>query len=82
MTDLVGYIAAILGASSFVPQVVKTIRSGQTKDISLGMYILFCSGVALWMVYGFMIDATPVIAANLVTLMLSGIILVMKLRKG
>lgn len=82
MTDLVGYMAAILGASSFLPQVVKTIRSGQTKDISLGMYILFCSGVALWLVYGFMINAAPVIAANLVTLMLSGIILVMKLRKG
>jgi len=82
MTDWVGYAAAILGTSSFLPQVIKTIRSGQTKDISLSMYLLFCCGVALWLVYGFMIHATPVILANLVTLVLSGTILVMKLRKG
>ena len=82
MTDWVGYAAAILATCSFLPQVIKTIRSGQTKDISLSMYLLFCSGVALWLVYGFMIHATPVILANLVTLVLSGTILVMKLRKG
>ena len=82
MTDWVGYAAAILATSSFLPQVIKTIRSGQTKDISLSMYLLFCSGVALWLVYGFMIHATPVILANLVTLALSGTILVMKLMKG
>ena len=82
MSDWIGYAAAILATSSFLPQVVKTIRSGHTKDISLWMYLLLCSGVALWLVYGVMIHATPVIVANLVTLALSGIILVMKLKNG
>ena len=82
MSDWVGYIAAILATSSFLPQVIKTVRSGQTKDISLAMYVLFCSGVALWLVYGFMIQARPVIVANFATLMLSGTILVMKIRRG
>jgi MtN3 and saliva related transmembrane protein len=82
MSDWIGYAAAILATSSFLPQVVKTIRSGQTKDISLWMYLLFCSGVALWLVYGLMIHAAPVIVANFVTLALSGTILFLKLKNG
>jgi len=82
MSDWIGYIAAILATSSFLPQVIKTVRSGQTKDISLAMYVLFCSGVALWLVYGFMIHARPVIVANFATLVLSGTILVIKIRRG
>jgi MtN3 and saliva related transmembrane protein len=46
------------------------------------MYLLLCSGVALWLVYGVMIHAKPVIVANLVTLVLCGAILVMKVRNG
>jgi len=82
MSDWVGYAAAILATSSFLPQVIKTVRSGQTKDISLAMYSLFCSGVALWTVYGVMIHATPVIVANLATLLLAGTILLMKIKRG
>jgi MtN3 and saliva related transmembrane protein len=82
MTDWIGYAAAVLATSSFLPQVLKIIRSGQTKDISLTMYLLFCSGVALWLAYGFMLHLTPVIVANLVTLALSGAILFMKLKNG
>jgi MtN3 and saliva related transmembrane protein len=82
MTDWVGYAAAILATFAFLPQVIKTVRTGQTKDISLGMYLLFCSGVALWLVYGFLTNAPPVIVANSATLLLSGIILVIKLKNG
>jgi MtN3 and saliva related transmembrane protein len=46
------------------------------------MYLMLCSGVALWLVYGLMIQAPPVIVANLVTLILASTILVMKLRHG
>jgi MtN3 and saliva related transmembrane protein len=82
MSDWIGYVAAILTTSSFLAQAVKTIRSRRTKDISLGMYLLFCSGISLWLVYGFVIHATPVIVANIATLALSGTILVMKLKNG
>ena len=82
MSDWVGYAAAVLATGAFLPQVIKTLRTGETRDISLGMYLLFCSGVALWLVYGLMINATPVILANAITLILSGAILVMKLKNG
>ena len=82
MSDWVGYAAAVLTTFSFLAQLVKTIRSGQTRDISLGMYLLFCSGITLWLFYGLMIHSTPIILANLATLSLSGVILVMRLKNG
>jgi MtN3 and saliva related transmembrane protein len=82
MSDWVGYVAAVLSTSAFLPQVIKTVRSGETKNISLGMYLMLCSGVTLWLVYGVMIQAPPVILANLVTLILASAILVMKLKNG
>jgi MtN3 and saliva related transmembrane protein len=82
MNDWIGYVAAILTTSSFFAQAVKTIRSRRTKDISLWMYLLFCAGITLWLVYGLVIQSAPVIVANIATLALSGMILVMKLKNG
>ena len=80
MSDWVGYAAAVLTTAAFLPQVLKTIRSGDTTHISLAMYVLFCSGVVLWLVYGLMLHELPIITANIVTLILSGTILFMKLK--
>ncbi|MFN7132651.1 MAG: SemiSWEET family sugar transporter [Myxococcales bacterium] len=82
MKDWVGTCAAILTTISFLPQVVKVLRERQTAGISLGMYSLFTVGVALWLVYGLLIDSPPVWGANGVTLFFATIILVMKVRLG
>lgn len=78
--EIIGYCAAFLTTLAFVPQAVKTIKEKQTKDISLAMYVIFTCGIACWLAYGFMIDSMPIIAANLVTLLLAGTILIMKLK--
>ena len=80
LIDLLGSIAGILTTASFVPQVIKTLRSGQTRDISLAMWLAFCTGVSLWTIYGFLLEAWPIVAANLPTLGLAGTILVVKIR--
>jgi MtN3 and saliva related transmembrane protein len=77
--DLIGFAAGTLTTVSFIPQVVKTWRSRSAKDISFGMFLLFSLGVVLWLVYGLALEATPIIVANLVTLILSLSIIVMKL---
>ncbi len=79
-SDLVGYAAGIITTASFAPQVVKTLRTRSTKDISLGMYLLMTFGIGLWLVHGFQIGSGPVVVANGVTLVLVGIMLYMKLR--
>lgn len=67
---LLGLVAATLTTGSFIPQVVKTWRSGSSADLSLGMYSIFAAGVGLWLVYGLLIDDLPVILSNFVTLTL------------
>lgn len=80
MNDVIGYIAASLTTLSFLPQALHTFRTRDVSGISLGMYSLFTAGVALWLVYGLLLGAWPLIAANAVTLALALTILVMKLR--
>lgn len=79
---LVGLAAGILTTIAFLPQLLHTWRTKSARDISLRMFLLFCAGVLLWLVYGSMIQSLPVMLANGVTLMLSGSILVMKLKWG
>ncbi|NJS37605.1 MAG: SemiSWEET transporter [Brachymonas sp.] len=80
MIDLIGYIAACLTTFSFIPQALKTFRTRDVSGISLGMYSAFTAGVALWLLYGFMLMAWPIIIANVITLSLALSILLMKLR--
>jgi MtN3 and saliva related transmembrane protein len=80
ITSTIGFSAAILTTLSFVPQVMKVWQTRSAKDISLGMYSLFTLGIANWLLYGVLIDSWPVILANLVTLILAGSVLVMKLK--
>jgi MtN3 and saliva related transmembrane protein len=82
LTSAIGFIAASLTTIAFVPQVRKVWRTRSAKDVSLGMYSLFTLGVAMWLVYGILIHAWPVIVANVITLLLAGAVLVMKLKFG
>ncbi|MFM2209762.1 MAG: SemiSWEET transporter [Burkholderiaceae bacterium] len=81
-TELIGYIAAFLTTSSFVPQAWLTFRTRDVSGISLGMYSAFTTGIALWLVYGIVIGSWPIIIANIITVALALSILVMKLRYG
>jgi len=78
--DFLGLAAGTLTTIAFVPQVVKLWRSRSTRDISLGMFVTFSIGVALWLLYGLAIHAWPIVLANAVTLLLALTILILKLR--
>jgi len=82
MITIIGLIAAACTTISFLPQALKSIKTRQTKDISLTMYSLFTTGIVLWLVYGIFIRDFPLIAANIVTLIFTLIILVMKIKHG
>ncbi|MCC8369306.1 MAG: SemiSWEET transporter [Rickettsia endosymbiont of Oxypoda opaca] len=77
-TEIMGYIAGILTTIAFVPQVIKTYQSRSTQNISLSMYIIYCTSVVLWLIYGILINSLPLIITEMITLILSGAILVMK----
>jgi MtN3 and saliva related transmembrane protein len=77
--ELLGYVAASLTTLSFIPQAMRTLSSGDTRGISLSMYAFFTSGIALWLVYGIFTRNGPLIIANAITVVLSGLILQRKL---
>jgi MtN3 and saliva related transmembrane protein len=78
--ELIGYAAAVLTTASFVPQALHTFRTRDVSGISLGMYSAFVCGIGLWLLYGWLMQAWPVVVANAVTLGLAAAILAMKLR--
>jgi MtN3 and saliva related transmembrane protein len=78
-TEIFGYVAAFLTTLAFFPQTIKTIKSRDTSSISLAMYVMFTTGVAFWLAYAFLIGSLPMIIANIITFVLSGTILVLKL---
>ena len=82
LVEWIGGLAAFLTTVSWLPQAVKTITTRQTRDISLWAQALLFVGIALWLVYGVYINSWPLIGANVVTIVLIRIILVMKIKHG
>ena len=80
--DIVGTVAACLTTVSFVPQAWLSFKTRDVSGVSLGMYSVFTVGVAMWLVYGLLLSAWPIVVANTITLGLALAILGMKLRYG
>ena len=80
ISDWVGYAAATLTTASFVPQALHTFQTKDVRGISLAMYSAFVMGILLWLVYGLLLGAWPIVIANAVTLALAVAILAMKLK--
>jgi MtN3 and saliva related transmembrane protein len=76
----IGMLAALLTTAALVPQVVRILRTRDTHAISLVMYLLFATGVALWCIYGLLLGLWPVILANGITLALALVVIGFKLR--
>ena len=78
--EIIGFAGATCTTISFLPQAVKAWKTKQTRDISLGMYMLLLTGVLLWLAYGILISSLPVIAANAATFILVLSILIFKMK--
>ena len=78
--EFIGFCAAFCTTVAFVPQLVRVLRLRSAREISLPTFLLFSMGVLLWLIYGLETGSYPVIYSNIVTLVLSVSILVLKLR--
>lgn len=66
--EFIGSAAACLTTASFFPQAVKVVRERKTAGLSLTMYLLLVTGVAMWMAYGIFIGSWPLIIANAISI--------------
>lgn len=78
----IGYAAAVLTTLAFLPQVIRIWKLRETRDLSLPTFLMFTTGVFLWLVYGSLTGDIPIAIANVVTLILAVIILGFKFRYG
>lgn len=82
LIELIGTLAAITGTIGWAPQALKTIRTKNTKDLSLWTNLLLLTTVTLWFIYGVALVSWPLIAGNIVSIILLSVIVIMKLRHG
>ncbi|AFZ34557.1 Cystinosin/ERS1p repeat protein [Stanieria cyanosphaera PCC 7437] len=82
LITVIGLLAGGLTTIAFLPQVLKTWKSKSAKDISLGMFFTFCTGVFLWIIYGFCVNDLPVVVANIMTFIFASTILYFKFKYG
>jgi len=78
--NLVGVGAAVFSMASFTPQIAKIVREHDASGVSLRMYLVTVTGFVFWIAYGVLIGSWPVAVSNVVNLVLSATILVLKWR--
>lgn len=81
LTDYVGSFAATCTTLAFIPQAIHSYQTRDLSGISLPMYTIFTAGVSLWLVYGLLKQDWPIIIANVITVGLSAMILVLKVKE-
>jgi len=80
-TTIIGLLAAFCTTISYYPQLKKCWQTGSAGDLSLVMYLTLASGVALWVVYGFLKADIVIILANATSLALQLAILYFKVQE-
>jgi len=80
--NIIGFTAGTLTTIAFVPQAIKIWKTKSAKDISLGMFVILCTGISLWVIYGILVKSLPVVVANATTLVFTLSILVLKMKRG
>lgn len=78
----IGAAGAVLTTLCWLPQAVRVVRTKDTGAISLATNLIFAAGIALWLIYGIALMNWPLIAANVISMVFTLVIIVMKLRHG
>jgi len=81
-TNIIGFLAALICSISMTPQVIKIHKTKKTEDLSLWAFTVLATGLFLWLVYGLLIKAMPVILGNAAGFTLAMYIVIMKIRHG
>jgi MtN3 and saliva related transmembrane protein len=76
----VGYVAGAMTVVSYAPQAIRAWRTHEVDDLSWAMLALLVAAGALWIAYGLISSQLPVVLTNVGTVLLTGAILIAKIR--
>jgi MtN3 and saliva related transmembrane protein len=80
--DILGYVAGLLTTLTFLPQVIKTVKEKSAKDVSLNMFLIAAANQVLWVIYGVLKKDLVIIMTNVLILVLSLTMILLKLKFG
>ncbi len=75
---ILGLIAGTCTTLSFLPQVIRTLRTRHARDLSAAWLLIFGLGTALWLTYGLLKSDIAIALANGVTFGLVMVLIVAK----
>jgi len=78
--DVLGYLAGLITAFTFLPQVVKTWKTKSAKDVSLAMFVIALTNQILWLAFGILREDPVIIITNAVMLLMTGLMISLKLK--
>ncbi|MGL5008499.1 MAG: PQ-loop domain-containing transporter [Paracoccaceae bacterium] len=82
LVNAIGVLAGVIGTLCWMPQLIKTLRTRETRDLSLGSNLLLLVTILLWLIYALNIGAWPMVASNVIATAIIGTIIICKLRYG
>jgi MtN3 and saliva related transmembrane protein len=80
LVNTIGTVAGLVSMASFTPQLIKIVRERRAEGVSLRTYLITVTGFVLWIGYGLLLGSWPVAVSNMVNVLLSGAILILKWR--
>ena len=78
--EILGYVAGLITAFTFLPQVIKTWKTKSAKDVSMAMFLIAFTNQVLWLLYGLLIDNWVIISTNALMLVMTGIMIGLKVK--
>ncbi|MEK6968566.1 MAG: SemiSWEET family transporter [Nanoarchaeota archaeon] len=80
LIEFIGFTAGLLVALSSLPQLIKSWKTKQTKDIAIMWLLINIAGQVLWMAYGYFKDSLSLIVMSAITLLMVSSVLILKMR--
>ncbi len=74
-----GLLAGAATSAATIPQVVKSYRSRNVRDISIWQPVLLDIGIGLWLAYGLLIGDIPLVLANTFSIVCNSMLIYMKI---
>ena len=77
--EIIGLIAGVFTTGAAIPQIIRTYKIKEVKDISLLYYVLIVAGCVLWLAYGVLTKSFALIFWNVIATTLNTIVLGLKI---
>jgi MtN3 and saliva related transmembrane protein len=78
--DVLGYVAGLITAFTFLPQVLKTWKTKSAKDVSLAMFLIALTNQIMWLAFGILRDDPVIIITNALMLLMTSLMIILKLK--